>query len=425
MAGGKGTRISGIASDIPKPMIPVVGKPILEYQIAALVRSGMRDILLVTGHLGYIIQDYFKDGSAFDTHISYFHETEALGTAGALFEIEKELSDSFLLINGDLVFDIDFSRLFAFHAENQSLATLVSHPNSHPYDSALLETDSDERIIRWINKEEPRAFYKNRVSSGVYLLDREIIALSKKSISAKKVDLDRDVLKPAISTNRLFAYNTPEYIKDMGTPDRFYQVEEDIAKGRVAARNLSHRQRAIFLDRDGTINQSKGFITRHEDFKLLDGVDKAIRQINKSGLLAIVITNQPVIARGECSLEELDLIHRKMETELGNTGVYIDDLYYCPHHPDRGFAGERLEYKIDCECRKPKPGMLLRAAEKYNIDLSASWMIGDDMRDIHAGKAAGCKTALIVDSAKRDIPANEAPDLYCSSLENFMDMYLK
>ena len=122
---------------------------------------------------------------------------------------------------------------------------------------------------------------------------------------------------------------------------------------------------------------------------------EAIRHINSSGYLAIVITNQPVIARGEVTVPELDLIHNKMETLLGQEGAYLDAIYFCPHHPDKGFEGEVPELKIDCNCRKPKPGMLLKAAEDFNIDLNQSWMVGDGKNDIEAGKNAGCHTALI------------------------------
>ena len=128
---------------------------------------------------------------------------------------------------------------------------------------------------------------------------------------------------------------------------------------------------------------------------MIDGVAEAIRKINESGCLAIVVTNQPVIARGEVSFDELEEIHNKMETLLGKEGAYLDAIYCCPHHPHKGYAGERPELKIDCDCRKPKPGMLLKAAEDFNIDLSQSWMIGDGENDIKAGINAGCKTVLI------------------------------
>lgn len=211
----------------------------------------------------------------------------------------------------------------------------------------------------------------------------------------KKMDLDRDILKPSIPSGRIYAYRSPEYVKDMGTPERIRDVEYDLQTKLVWNRNLGRKQKAVFLDRDGTINKYKGFLRDIDDFELMDGAAEAIRQINRSGYLTIVVTNQPVIARGEVTWEELYEIHRKMETLLGQQGAYVDDIFICPHHPDKGFPGERQEYKIDCDCRKPKPGLLLRAAEKYNIDLSRSWMIGDSLSDLLAGEAAGCRTALI------------------------------
>jgi D-glycero-D-manno-heptose 1,7-bisphosphate phosphatase len=149
------------------------------------------------------------------------------------------------------------------------------------------------------------------------------------------------------------------------------------------------------MDRDGTINKYVGFLRNIVDFELLPGVADTIKKINASGYLAIVVTNQPVIARGEVTIPELTEIHNKMETLLGAEGAYLDAIYYCPHHPHKGYEGEVPELKIDCDCRKPKPGMLLKAAEDFNIDLSRSWMIGDGENDIRAGKAAGCKTALL------------------------------
>ena len=151
----------------------------------------------------------------------------------------------------------------------------------------------------------------------------------------------------------------------------------------------------MFIDRDGTITTLDGFVTRPEQLVLADGAAAAIRMINESGFLAIVITNQPVIARGECTIAGLDEIHRKMETDLGSSGAYIDDIFYCPHHPDKGFTGERPEYKVECDCRKPKPGMIFAAAKKFNIDLSGSYMAGDSKMDALAGLRAGCQPALI------------------------------
>ena len=392
MAGGKGSRIASITSDIPKPMIPVCGKPILEHQIECLKKSDLTDITIITGHLGRHIKDYFGNGSDFGCNISYFSETEPLGTAGALYKLES-LPDDFILLNGDIIFDIDFSRMLSFHREKKAWGTLAVHPNDHPFDSTLIVSNNDSRITGWLNKEDDRLYYKNIVNAGIHILSARLIENCHQS--KEKIDLDRDILKPMIQTANIFAYRTPEYIKDMGTPKRYAQVSADIKNGIVAGKNLTLAQKAIFLDRDGTINTFNGFVKTEEDLELIEGAAEAINIINNLGFLAIVITNQPVIARGEVDFETLDLIHKKMETELGKHGAFIDDLLYCPHHPDKGFPGERPEYKIDCDCRKPKPGMILQAAKKYNIDLSNSYMVGDDKRDVQAGIKAGCTSVFL------------------------------
>ena len=386
MAGGKGTRAASIASNIPKPMIPVCGKPIIEHQIECLKKNNITDIILVIGYLGQTIRDYFGNGSNFGCTISYFTETEPLGTAGALYKLT--LPDTFILLNGDVIFDIDFSRMLEFHKEKKALATLAVHPNSHPYDSALIISNSNMQVTAWLNKEEERIYYKNQVNAGIHVLSSDFIKDCPQT--KEKVDLDRDMLKPSIPSGRIFVYSTPEYIKDMGTPERYNQVTDDLKNGIVHSRNLAQKQKAVFLDRDGTINKLNGFISKPEELELIEGAAEAIKTINNCGFLAIVITNQPVIARGEVDLDTLELIHMKMETDLGKHGAYIDDLFYCPHHPDRGFPGERPEYKTNCDCRKPKPGMILKAAEKYNIDLAQSYMVGDDKRDVEAGINAGC-----------------------------------
>jgi D-glycero-D-manno-heptose 1,7-bisphosphate phosphatase len=427
MAGGRGTRIAAVASDIPKPMIRLGGKPILEHQIDCLKKNGLRDIVIAVGHLGHIIKDHFKTGDSFDCDISYFTETEPLGTAGALYKIKDSLTEDFILLNGDIIFDMDFHKMIDFHKSRRALATLAAHPNSHPYDSSLLVSDPEDRIVRWIHKEEPRRYYKNLVNAGIHILSKKI--LDAPGVQGEKIDLDRDLLKPRTAGGGIFAYKTPEYIKDMGTPDRYEQVDADMKSGKVGQKNLSRPQRAVFLDRDGTINKLNGFITRPENFELIDGAAEAVAGINRAGYLAIVITNQPVIARGEVSLEELETIHNKMETELGKQGAYLDDIFFCPHHPDKGFPGERPEYKIDCDCRKPKPGLLLRAAEKYNIDLTASYMVGDDDRDIKAALAAGCRPVLLKDNSDMDSKTEGArqtggQEMVFSNLREFAESVL-
>src|SRR5574344_1027594 len=407
MAGGRGTRIASIASDIPKPMIRICGRPILEHQIACLKANGLTDITLVIGHLGHFIREYFGDGSKFGVSISYYEETSPLGTAGALYRMEG-LDDDFLLLCGDTVFDIDFSRLINFHREKKAWATLVSHPNGHPYDSSLLVTETlppsekgglpvdTKRVVRWMNKEDERLWYKNRVNAGIELISPALLAEAKKHLAAEKVDLDRDILKPLVSSGRIYAYDTPEYIKDMGTPDRYYQVEKDIQSGLVTQRNLSHKQKAVFFDRDGTLNKDVGFLTSIDQMELVPGAAEAVKAVNESGYLAVVVTNQPVIARGDVTFEQLREFHNKLETLLGKEGAYLDAIYYCPHHPDSGFKGERPEYKKACTCRKPAPGLFMKAAEDFNIDLSRSFMAGDSDKDVTAGNNAGCAKSFLI-----------------------------
>lgn len=394
MAGGKGTRMLSIASDIPKPMIPIEGRPVLEHEIECLCEQGFTDILITVGHLGNVIMDYFGDGLKFGVHITYYFEKEPLGNAGALFQVKDQLTDDFLLLNADAMFDIDFNRFVQYHKTHDAVATLFTHPNSHPYDSGVIIADEHMAVRKWLAKEDERPeYFKNRVNAGLHVLNKRILEQTVEG--GGKIDLDRQLLKPLAGTGQMYCYDSPEYVKDMGTPERYYAVCKDFANGIVKARNLKNRQKAIFLDRDGTINEYVGFLTDIKEFRLLDGVAEAIRKINASGYLAIVVTNQPIIARGEVSFTELQEIHNKMETLLGAEGAYIDAIYFCPHHPDKGFEGERVEYKISCDCRKPKPGMLLKAAEDFNIDLSRSWMVGDGKNDVEAGKNAGCKTVLI------------------------------
>ena len=146
----------------------------------------------------------------------------------------------------------------------------------------------------------------------------------------------------------------------------------------------------------------------------------AIRLINESEYLAIVITNQPVIARGEVSFQELDAIHNRMYTLLGKEGAYVDGLYFCPHHPDKGFEGEVPELKIDCDCRKPKIGMIQKAVENFNIDLSNSWFIGDTNIDVQTGINAGTRTALLK-SGDPDKKENRYPVKADFTAEDLLD----
>lgn len=405
MAGGRGTRISSIASEIPKPLIQIEGRPVLEWEIMNLRDQGFTDLIITVSYLAEQIINYFDSGEKFGVQIKYFKEETPLGNAGALFKLRDKLTEDFLLLNADAVFNIDFNRFMDYHKEKGGLVTLFTHPNSHPYDSGVLIADKNKAVEQWLTKEDARPqWYRNRVNAGLHVINPKVLDMVNidsemlgTEVNGKvvKADLDRQILKPLCGSGWMFCYDSPEYVKDMGTPDRYKAVCEDFEAGRIKLKNLQNKQKAIFLDRDGTINKYVGFLRNIDEFELLSGVAEAVTKINQSGYLAIVVTNQPVIARGEVTVPQLEEIHNKMETLLGAKGGYLNAIYYCPHHPHKGYTAEVSELKIDCHCRKPKPGMLYRAAEEFNIDLSQSWMVGDGENDVKAGIAAGCKTVLI------------------------------
>lgn len=393
-AGGFGTRIRSASANVPKPMIKVDGVPVLERTIFQLKKCGISDLIITVSYLKEQIMNYFGNGEFFGVNIKYFEEDKPLGSAGAIFKLKNEFTDDFLVLNGDIVFDVDLNKMIEYHTKNDALITLFAHPNTHPYDSTLICYDNNNVVCNLFKDKNRPKYYKNCVNAGIHILSPKVFDRFSNNGDEVK-NFDKDLIIPLLETKKVFAYLSCEYVKDMGTPDRLIAVTEDIKSGKVEKRNIKNKQKAIFLDRDGTINKYIGFLSDINDFELIDNVADAIKDINKSDFLAIVITNQPVIARGEVTFEELEEIHKKMETLLGEKGAYIDAIYYCPHHPDKGFEGEVTELKIDCDCRKPKPGMLLRAAEEFNIDLTKSYMIGDSDVDIKTAENAVCKSIKI------------------------------
>ncbi len=418
MAGGKGSRLAAITkNEIPKPMVPLLDKPLLLWQVEKLKEYGCDHITMIIGYLGQSIVNFFGDGSRLEITIDYIEEKEPLGTAGSFYYLKDKITEPyFFLIFGDVFFDIDMDRMLSFHKEKNAALTLLAHPNAHPYDSDLITTDKSDRVVGFDSKNNTRDYwYDNLVNAGIYVLDSDICNKVAKPV---KTDFEHDIIADMIQKGEaVYAYRTPEYVKDVGTVDRIEKTIEDIKSGFIEKKNLKNKQSAIFLDRDGCINVEKSFLYNIDDLELYPYAAEAIKKINSSGRLAIVITNQPVIARGECSIKELEEIHKKLKTLLGRQGAYVDDIYYCPHHPNKGFEGERIEYKIKCHCRKPEIGMLEAAADRYNIDLASSWMIGDMTSDVKTGENAGTHTVLLRSGvAGSDNRFEVKPELVCDNL---------
>jgi histidinol-phosphate phosphatase family protein len=423
LAGGLGTRLREHTQTLPKPMVTIGERSNLEHQILLARSHGFTSVLLLVSHLSDRIESYFGRGERFGVEISYCAEDPPLGTAGALHHAGPLLQDRFLVLYGDIFIDCDLSRLWAHHSDSRALATLVVHPNDHPDDSDLVEADADGMISAIYPKPRPENQYlPNKVNAGVAVIERDILAMIP---PGRHLDLARDIF-PALARNgRLKAYHSAEYFKDFGTPDRLAHVRSDFESGKTARLSRSYLRPAVFLDRDGVINKEVSHLSNPAQMELISGAAESIQRLNEAGYLVIVVTNQPVVARGECSLDALRLIHNKMETLLGRERAWIDALYFCPHHPDKGFAGEVPELKFDCACRKPKTGMFDRAVRDWNISLADSYCVGDSCRDIVAARrmgivAIGVKTG----SGCRDCDALDSPDWLVDDLGRAVDTIL-
>lgn len=416
LAGGLGTRLQARTGGLPKPMAPILGKPVLEHLIELCRRHGFDRIALLVHHGHEAISDYFGDGSAWGVRLSYHIEQEARGTAGALRDALDGLDDRFLVLYGDTYADVDLAAFWSAHGTKSAAATLLVHPNDHPHDSDLVEMDGEGRVSALHPYPHGDQVHANLVNAAMYIMERDAIA---DALPAEgKADIAKHSFPIMLSRGLVLrGYVTPEYIKDMGTPERLDKVAGDIRNGmpeRLSSRSL---RAAVFLDRDGTINREVSHLAHAEQLELLPGAGTAVRRVNRSGMLAVCVTNQPVVARGDVTVAGLQLIHNKLDTLLGAEGAYLDRLYYCPHHPERGFAGEVPELKIDCDCRKPGTGMLDQAVRDLEIDRRQSWMLGDRTADIRAGARAGLRTVLLRtgyaggDGAFADRPDYVMPDL--------------
>jgi D,D-heptose 1,7-bisphosphate phosphatase len=355
--------------------------------------QGVREIVLLTGYGADAIREFCGDGSRWGVTFRFHEESAPLGTAGCVMEALELLADEFIVLYGDTMLDIDLNRFLRHHHDAQAEATLLAHPNDHPQDSDLLAVD-ERGFVRVIlpYPHQEGAWLENLVNAAAYVLTKPLLAAYRQRF--RSGDFAKQLFPMMIADGRrVAAYRSTEYIKDAGTPERLDKVEADFLSGRVAEGRGARP--AVFFDRDGTLTAAAGLVTRLDQLELMPGAAEAVRAVNRAGCLAVLVTNQPVIARGDCTEADLRLLHNKLETLLGREGAYLDKIYYCPHHPHSGYPGERTELKIECECRKPKPGMIRQAAGELGIDLARSWMVGDSTFDILAARQAGIRSALV------------------------------
>lgn len=401
LAGGFGSRLaSEIGADVPKCMALINGTPIIETQIKLCSDNGFKSILVLVHHLADKVIEFLGDGKKYGVKISYSIESRPRGTAGAIYDALSKLNDTFIVIYGDTFLDVDLREFYKSKLKKDSILTFC-HPNSHPFDSDLLEIDMNNKVTRVFRPSSTgEDYYFNNVNAALYVVNKEAFEIVVPDKG--QMDISSEMFPRLIEMGRsVRSYKSVEYIKDMGTPSRYKKVCSQVKKGIPSLLSKSSKRRCVFLDRDGVINKEVGHLNSIEKFELLPGVTEGIKILNDEGFLVICVTNQPVIARGDLSDTGLKEIHMKMEANLGKGGAYLDKIYYCPHHPDKGFKNEIAELKIECNCRKPNPGMLLKAIQEYNINPSKSWMIGDHERDIIAGNSVGASTILINKEQKK------------------------
>ena len=407
LAGGLGKRLRALLGDLPKPMIPIGGRPLLEHHIELAKRHGFTRIAIFACYKAEVIQKHFGDGAQWGVKLDYLIEREPLGTAGAVLDRLDAMADRFLVMYGDTMLNVDLGRLWQTHERSGAAATLFLHPNNHPLDSDLVEMDAQERITAFHNRpHDPSRYYQNLVNAGLYVLEKRALQRFQETRNAERetrnepalIDFGKDVFPALVADGQhLLGYNSPEFIKDIGTPDRYHWVCAQHDAGIIQRSSYETAQPAVFLDRDGTLIEE---VTQHgiasdEQLELIPGAAEAVHALNQAGLRIVVVTNQPIVAKGMATEADIQRQHNKLETLLGRAHAFVDRIYWCPHHPEKGFPGERAELKIECECRKPKIGMIERAARELNLDLSKSWMVGDTTTDVQTARNAGLRSILV------------------------------
>lgn len=395
LAGGKGTRLAERLMGRPKPLVEVCSVPLLQRQIETLRANGVDRVVLLVNYRADLIREFCSANDDFGIDVRIVDDGDPRGTAGALLACLDMLDDRFLVVYGDTLFDIDVPRMVAAHDAAAADVTLLLHPNDHPADSDLVSTDDAGRIEAFhAYPHAPGMLLPNLVNAAFYVVERA--ALEQWRDFVVPADLAKDLFPAMVDKGqRLFGYRSFEYIKDLGTPKRLDKVEAHLRAGRPERARLDVPQPCVFIDRDGTLNHLRGHISRKEDLDLLPGAAAAVRSLNDAEFRVAVITNQPVLARGDCTPAELAQIHYKLEGLLGLEGAFVDGIWWCPHHPDSGFPGEVAALKRECDCRKPATGLIVEASRRLNCDISRSWMIGDTTSDMLVARRSGLGAILV------------------------------
>lgn len=367
LAGGFGTRLAHIVSDVPKPMAPVCERPFLRYILDDLQQQGIERVVLAVGYKQEAIRSFF--GARYrGMELLYSAEEEPLLTGGA---IKKALrlcrDDRVFVINGDTYFGVDLREMAGISA---TVVVAVRHMTDFSrYGTVSVEKG---RIVGFQEKQPCR---EGLINGGVYLLDRSLL----KQKPVDRFSFEQDILEAECDKLRIAAYESDGFFIDIGVPEDYMMAQETM-------KALAPMRKAVFFDRDGTINVDVRYLHRPEDLRFIDGMPQFIKKWNDWGYLVIVVTNQAGIARGMYTEEDMRALHRHMNERLEGYGAHIDAFYFCPHHPD--LTGP-------CRCRKPAPGMIEQAIREFDLDPGQCVLFGDQPWDIQAGEQCGIKGLLV------------------------------
>lgn len=376
LAGGAGKRLQPFTLKNPKPLVPVNGKPFLEELINLLKNNGIKEIIILTGYLGEKIKKYFGDGTQFEVSIKYSHSPfldyfgEELKSGTRLLNAHELLADKFLLMYCDNYWPLNLNTLQSLFQQKNAdiLVTVFSNRDSSTKNNIFVDSEG------FIKKYDPgrNASKLNGVDIGFMIVKKQVLGLLPKANSKFE-----DVVFPKLIRERkLLGFLTDHKYYSIGDLERVKQTAKFLKEKKV-----------IFLDRDGVINkkaEKSDYIKRWGEFEFLNETIPALKLLSDHDYRIYIISNQAGIARGMMSFRDLEDIHRRMVQELKKNRIKISGIYFCPHGWDEG-----------CSCRKPKPGMFYKAADENMIDLTKTIFIGDDIRDKHAGEAAGIKTVLV------------------------------
>lgn len=375
LVGGLGTRLGDLTKTMPKPLLQVMDQPFLDVLMWHLHRIGVRDVLLLAGFQADKVVDYAASTPfAHKMNITISVEPSPLGTGGALLAAADQLDEMFLLLNGDSIFDFNWLGLVDALADpSQPLIAMALRPINDASRYGVVKL-ANQHVTKF---EERGDASGGLVNGGVYLARREIL----EHISAP-CSLERDVLPMLAAQRKITGIERDGFFLDIGIPTDYHRATNLIAQ--------SLRRPAIFFDRDGVLNLDHGYVGTIDRFDWNDGAIAAIKEVNEAGFFAFIVTNQAGVARGLYSEGDVVALHSVISEQLRLQGAHIDDIRYCPYHPDGIIDG----YRQHSDWRKPAPGMLLDLMAAWPVEKTGSWIIGDKESDIEAGYRAGIEGVL-------------------------------